>query len=114
MSGRLWTKAEDARIRALAATCNSTAIAAVLDRTSDAVKHRARRIGVSLKKCGDNAPNVKYSDALIEAARQLHDQGYGPRWIASRLNINEWTLRSALYYRQRTRPAQPASIERAA
>ncbi|MDR7193338.1 hypothetical protein [Luteimonas terrae] len=46
---------------------------------------------------------TRYTESAIENARQLHDQGFGPRWIARRLQINENTLRSALYYQQRRR-----------
>ena len=101
MAGRAWERSEDQRLRAMAPNASSKEIAAALGRTRDAVMHRARVLRISLLKTGDAAPNTKYSDALIEKARQLHDQGYGPRWIAKRLEINECTLRAALYYRQR-------------
>lgn len=105
MAGVPWTSRDVAILRAMAPRCSSFEIAAELGRTSDAVKHAARRHGIELRKCGEAVPNARYSDDLIEKARQLHDQGYGPRWISRRLQINEWTLRSALYYRQRQRPA---------
>ena len=106
MSGRPWSREEDAVIRQYAMTEHSHQIGLRLGRSVDAVKHRARRIGVSLTKCGDAAPNTRYSDALIEQARQMHDAGHGPRYISRELGINEFTLRSALYYCQRLRPAK--------
>lgn len=101
MAGRAWERSEDQRLRAMASTASSIEIGVALGRTREAVMHRARVLKISLLKTGDAAPNTKYSDALIENARQLHDQGYGPRWIAKRLEINERTLKSALYYQQR-------------
>lgn len=86
---------------------DSHAIARALGRSRDSVKYRAKRLGLSLQLVGDASPRTRYSDELIEKARTLHDKGYGPRWIAKRLQINENTLRSALYYQQRLNPALP-------
>jgi hypothetical protein len=100
---RPWTAAEDRRLRELAPYSQAAEIGAKLMRSLHSVKHRARRLGISLFKHGDCNPDTRYSDALIEQARQMHDGGHGPRYIAKELGINEWTLRSALYYRQRRR-----------
>lgn len=105
MAGRPWTAAELAIVRAMAPRASSFEIATAQGRGADGVKHAARRHGIALRKCGELCPNARYSDKLIEQARSLHDQGYGPRWIARRLQINEHTLKSALYYEQRQRPA---------
>lgn len=110
MAGRPWTPDELDRLRDMAATSSSYEIAAAQGRGADGVKHAARRRGIALRKCGELCPNARYSDALIEKARVLHEQGYGPRWISKRLEINEHTLRSALYFAQRRRPASHQQV----
>lgn len=105
MSGRPWTREEDAVLRNNAIRATAADIGALIGRTRDSVKYRAIRIGVALTKYGDAAPNTRYSDALIEQARQMHEGGHGPRYISRELGINEHTLRSALYWVQRKRPA---------
>ncbi|ENY5857457.1 SANT/Myb-like DNA-binding domain-containing protein [Salmonella enterica subsp. enterica serovar Bareilly] len=42
-------------------------------RTKDSVMHRARRLGISLYKCGDNSPHTKYEDEDVELIRGLRD-----------------------------------------
>lgn len=101
MAGRCWTTQEDRVIRRMARSASSAEIGAALSRSSNAVKHRARVLRISLLKSGESHPGARYSDTAIENARTLHDQGFGPKWIASRLGINENTLKSALYYQQR-------------
>lgn len=101
MAGVAWTREEDRRLRAMAETATSTEIGLAIGRTAEAVKHRAKTLSVSLAKHGDAHPWTKYPDTLIEQARQLHDQGWGPVWIAKRLGMNVSALKSALYYHRR-------------
>lgn len=89
---------------------SAAGIATHLGRTLDGVKHAAKRYGIRLRKFGENCPNARYSDELIEQARRLHETGVGPRAIAKQLGINEWTLRAALYYRQRRVPASHQQV----
>ncbi|EJV3811599.1 SANT/Myb domain-containing protein [Salmonella enterica] len=43
-------------------------------RTRDSVTHRARYLGISLYKCGDNSPHTKYEDSDVDLIRGLRDR----------------------------------------
>lgn len=97
---RLWTDAEDKIIRLMAPEYSAAQIARSLDRTTDAVKNRCRAKRVSLKKRGERAESAKYSNAITEWARQLHDDGVRPKVISEVLRIPYWSVHSMVYYKR--------------
>lgn len=96
-----WATADDRAIAKLAATHTAKQLAKVLGRSVHAVHQRAYRKRVRLQKAGDADFRTKYSDAVVEQARKLHEAGVGPRAIARRIGVPEGSVRSFVYYRGR-------------
>ena len=65
-------------------------------------KAHARKISLILY--GERHPAAKYSDALVEEARILHDEGIAPKAIAERLGVPRGTIRSFVEYKHRLGP----------
>lgn len=126
---RPWTPSEDAVIRREGGGKTAAQIGLMLGRTTNAVHQRAYRLKVSLQKCGDADYRTKYSDAVVEQARRLHEEGIGPAEISQRLGVPYASIKQFMYYAGRfeasvslvrnrsarcssTRPS-PASLSRA-
>jgi hypothetical protein len=73
-------------------------------RTRAAVIARGRLLHISLMSYGEHHPAAKYSDALVEQARTLHDEGIKPRAIAEQLGIPVGAVKSFVYYQHRLGP----------
>lgn len=102
---RAWHWEEVAMMRRMAGTATAAQIAAQLGRGVDSVKHMARANKISLKLYGERAPGAIWSDADVEAVRQLHDDGTPPREIRRRFpHITPSGLHDILYYRSRLGP----------
>lgn len=101
MSRQPWTPAEDRRLRALAKTQRCRRIADLMGRTEFSVYHRVKALGLSLRKNGDAHWNTIHSEAYVELARTLHEEGHAPSRIRERLGINKGTLDGILYYGHR-------------
>ena len=95
-----WTQAELRVLRQHAATMTSAQIGALLGRTSDAVKHKARQRGLSLCKQGERCSWAKYSDAQCEQARQLHEAGTPIRRIGEIVQMPFHALHSVIYFKR--------------
>lgn len=98
---RRWEPAEDFAIRRLARSQTAWQIGQSIDRSERAVFIRAQRLGVRLQKEGDRRPGHRWSDAVVEQARCLHDEGKGPAYIAKALGIPRNTVRAFVHYRYR-------------
>jgi hypothetical protein len=96
----LWTLAELRQLRTHAATMTAAQIGALIGRTADAVKHKARQRGLSLRKCGERCSWAKYSDAQCEQARQLHEAGTPIRRIGEIVQMPFHALHSVLYFKR--------------
>lgn len=79
---------------------SSAEIGRLLNRTSDSVKHRAQRIGVSLRKYGEACPGAKYSNATVDRARDLHESGVMPKEISKQLGVPYWNVCDFVYYKR--------------
>lgn len=97
---RAWTETEDKTLKALAAELSSYQLAQRLGRSSDAVKKRAVRLGVSLRKHGERCAHAKYSNAVVEQARGLHEAGVMPREISRRLGVPYWNVCDFVYFKR--------------
>jgi DNA-directed RNA polymerase specialized sigma24 family protein len=106
---RLWTPEEDRVIRREGGGKTAQQLALMLGRTKNAVHQRAYLLRVSLQKYGDADYRTKYSDEVVEQARQMHDCGLGPAEIARRLRVPLVSVRSFVYYQGRHRPAAATS-----
>lgn len=63
-------------------------------RTRDSVMHRAKRLGISLYKCGDNLPQTRYKDEDVELIRELRDRSdLTFKEIGGKFAINKDTTR---------------------
>ncbi len=97
---KAWTVEEDRVIKEQAETLTSYQLAERLGRSSDSIKHRARRLGVSLRKYGDKVAWAKYSNELVERARDLHEGGMMPLEISRRLGIPYWNVCDFVYFKR--------------
>ena len=68
---RRWSRAEDARLRALAARCPPAQLARMLGRTPEAIRRRARRLAVALRAPSDPGGGGRWTPAEDELLR-LH------------------------------------------
>ena len=97
---KAWTEADDKLLKKNAATMTSAELSKLLDRGPSAIKHRASKLGISLKKYGEKCSYAKYSDAVCEKARELHDGGMRPVDISRKLNVPYWNVCDFVYYRR--------------
>lgn len=104
MSGPLWTAAEDAVIRKHVATCTSAQIGAMLGRGAGSVRMRVVTLGISLRKVGDAHPNTRYSDALVEQARRMYEDGHKPARIGRELGMGPRKVADLVAFRCRLQP----------
>ena len=58
-----------------------------------------------MRKHGDNHHRTRHSDATVERARTMHDEGIKPTLISNELGISLDTINDWIYYRTRTRVA---------
>ena len=58
-------------------------------------------MGVRLSLLGERRHGSKWQDAIVEAARDMHDLGHGPSEISKILGVNPHTVRSFVYYKHR-------------
>ncbi|HFG4884564.1 TPA: SANT/Myb-like DNA-binding domain-containing protein [Salmonella enterica subsp. enterica serovar Anatum] len=72
----LWTPEDDRFLRRNRFTMTAKEIGNRLKprRTRTSVTHRARLLGISLRKCGDNLPYTRYKDEDVKLLRELRDQ----------------------------------------
>jgi hypothetical protein len=99
-----WTHQETRLLRELAGKVSVTEIAERLGRTINATKYKAHQLKVNLILYGERHPGTKQSDALVEQARILYDEGLMPKAIALRLGIPYSTAKYFVEYRVRLGP----------
>jgi len=99
-----WTDEETRLLRELAGQVPARVIAERIGRTHPVVKARAHLLKIDLRLFGERCPWAKHSDAVVEQARTLHDEGMGPEAIARHLNIPRSSVRNFIYYQSRLGP----------
>lgn len=97
-----WTPKEDRALQRMADRFTAKQIARAIGRTPAAVHQRAYLKRVKLQKAGDRDFRTKYSDALVERVRQLHEQGKAPSAIARETGVPVGSVKSFAYYRGRS------------
>ncbi|EJJ3924141.1 AsnC family protein [Salmonella enterica] len=99
-----WTREQDNFIRKNRHAMTAEEIGNQLTprRTRNAVIHRARHLGISLYKCGDNAPHSRHKDEDVVLIRELRDRYSLPfHEIGGKFGISKNTI-AWLYYRRHT------------
>ena len=88
---RAWTPAEDAFLRETAGTRSPESIAATLERTAKNVRHRARVLGISIRRSGALHHGAKHSQETRDAYRRLREVGVSRHRAARTLGVPEST-----------------------
>lgn len=84
---RAWTEDEDAVLRARAKDMTIAEIGAVLERTEDVIRHRAKTIGVKFTKRGEGHSASKYDDEIRQHYIDLVAAGTPKNTAAKRLGV---------------------------
>lgn len=74
-------------IKRMAGKVPSSTIAVVVGLSPNAVRKRARRIGISLMCTGENHHLATHSNKSVAEARSLHDLGESPAFISESTGI---------------------------
>lgn len=101
MSWRGWGRAEIMILRQCAGTMTVENIGKLIGRTGDAVRTKARELGISMILKGDIHPSAKYRQSDIELARQLHQCGVPRREIAEKLEMPLGMINQYVYFERR-------------
>lgn len=88
-------------LRQCAGTMTVESIGGLTGRTGDAVRTKARELGVSLMLLGDYHQSTKYPQSDIELARQLHQCGVPRREIARKFGMPLRTVNNYVYFDRR-------------
>lgn len=108
---KYWTEEEEAILLKLAPTKTSAEIAEVLERTKDGVRGRARKLGISLQKIGENHSSARHDNATIEKVGKLRQQGLFPKEISRETGLPIGTIRSILFGQIRVREYMKGSMK---
>ncbi|MEF9218534.1 DNA-binding protein [Escherichia coli] len=84
-------------LRQCAGTMTVESIGKLIGRTGDAVRTKARELGISMILKGDFHPSAKYRQSDIELARQLHQCGE----IAEKLEMPLGMINQYVYFERR-------------
>ena len=95
-----WTEEETRTLKANAAAMTADQLAELLGRTRDSIKGQARKLGVSLRKHGEACSWAKYSNAIVDKARDLHERGVPPRKISEQLSVPYWNVCDFVYFKR--------------
>lgn len=98
MSWRGWGRAEIMILRQCAGTMTVESIGKLIGRTGDAVRTKARELGISMILKGDFHPSAKFRQSDIELARQLHQCGVPRREIAEKLEMPLGMINQYVYF----------------
>lgn len=99
-----WSHEEIKMLRELAGTMPARMIAERIGRNFAATRVKARQLRIGLTCYGEHCSWAKYSNALVEEARSLHDEGIGATEIAKRLGVPLSSIEDYIYYRRRLGP----------
>ncbi len=80
----------------------SAEIGKLIGRPPGGVKSKAERVGIALRQLGEMHHSAKYSDALVEQARDFADIGFTRRQIARKINVPEYAVDGWINYKCRT------------
>jgi hypothetical protein len=93
---KTWSEAERAIIRRHAGRLTCGEIGELIGRRSNAVRQEAGKMGVSLRRLGENHPKSVYTDAQIDQAVNLHFSGLTQREAAEQAGVNFHSLQKVL------------------
>lgn len=88
---REWTEDEDTVIRMRSSEMTIAEVASAMGRKSDAIQWRARQLGVSFLKVGENHHAAKHSDETRQRYISLVDEGYAKLAAARMVDVHPAT-----------------------
>lgn len=97
---KAWTQDDDRTLKKSADAMTSHQLAGILGRSSASIKHRARKLRVSLRKHGEKCSWAKYSNEVVEQARDMHESGIKPREISEMLGVPYWNICDFVYFKR--------------
>ncbi|HBC1013130.1 TPA: DNA-binding protein [Escherichia coli] len=88
-------------LRQCAGTMTVESIGRLTGRTGDAVRTKARELGISMMLRGDYHQSVKYRRSDVDLARQLYQRGVPRREIAEKLEMPLGMINQYVYFDRR-------------
>ncbi|WP_368287337.1 DNA-binding protein [Kluyvera intermedia] len=99
--GKDWCRAELVVVRLCSGNVRVKQIGLLIGRSESAVRTKAREVGINLRLRGRFHQSVKYSDADVELARELHSAGVKLREIAEKLELPRGMVDQYVYLERR-------------
>lgn len=96
-----WCRAEIMILRQCAGTMTVESIGRLTGRTGDAVRTKARELGISMMLRGNFHQSAKYPQRDIELVRHLHQSGISRREIAKKFGMPLRTVNNYVYFDRR-------------
>lgn len=96
-----WCRAEIMILRQCAGTMTVESIGRLTGRTGDAVRTKARELGISMMLRGNFHQSAKYPQLDIELVRHLHQSGISRREIAKKFGMPLCTVNNYVYFDRR-------------
>lgn len=99
--GKDWCRAELMVVRLCSGKMRVKQIGLLIGRTDAAIRTKAREVGISLRLCGQFHQSVKYPDADVALARELHSEGIALSVIAEKLELPAGMVKQYVYLERR-------------
>lgn len=90
---REWSAADDEVLRQQVGKLSAAEIGALVRLSADAVKRRAKELGVSLKRCGQYHHAAKHTDEMRQQYRTLRADGAAQQTAARIVGVHPATAR---------------------
>lgn len=99
--GKDWCRAELMVVRLCSGKMRVKQIGLLIGRTDAAIRTKAREAGINLRLCGQFHQSVKYPDADVALARELHSEGIALSVIAEKLELPAGMVKQYVYLERR-------------
>ncbi|MEZ9172277.1 hypothetical protein AB4122_12595 [Vibrio cyclitrophicus] len=96
-----WTNKEEQYLKLNAQCMTAKEIGKHLNRTEVGIKSKAKQLGVTFQKYGDQHHLVKHCSGDVELCRALEDEGFKPYQIAEKMDLDYSYVQCILKYRIR-------------
>lgn len=100
--GKNWCRAELIVVHQCSGNMRVKQIGLLIGRSESAVRTKAREVGINLRLRGRFHQSVKYPEADVELARELHAGGVKLRDIAEKLELPLGMVKRYVYLERRT------------
>lgn len=98
-----WSGQDDMRLIRNHKTMTMQEVADLIGCTKNHVKGRAKKLGISFMKYGENHHSATTSNEDVELARLLREEGLTAKEVSEKLEISEGVIRNLTQYTYRTR-----------